>query len=81
MPPSQDRDAAIGGFVTRLAWEDPLSAIGWANEITDQSLQEKALVNAGRAYRQREPEAAEAWMETAPISANAKQQILKASQR
>ena len=78
MPPSQDRNTAIGGFVNRLVREDPLSAIAWASEITDTHTQERVLVSLGRAYLKRQPQAAEEWLETADLSPQAREQILNA---
>ena len=78
MPPSQDRDTAIGGFVSRLVREDPVSAITWASEIADGQTQERVLVSLGRTYFKGQPQAAEEWLQTADLSPQAREQILNA---
>ncbi|MEM9480986.1 MAG: hypothetical protein AAGA58_15135 [Verrucomicrobiota bacterium] len=63
MPKSApERDPAISGFVSRLVHEDPVSAITWAGEISDNGRREATLVSAGRQYLRQDPAAAMEWL-------------------
>jgi hypothetical protein len=62
MPPSGDRDYAIGGLVYSHRWEDPAAAVTWANAITDAKRREQALTLAAEAYARKDPAGAAAWL-------------------
>lgn len=76
-----ERDAAIGGFVGRLAWEDPASAIAWAGEIQDTNRQQSVLIRAGQAFHRRDPTGAAEWLPNSGLSAEAQQKVLNGSRR
>ncbi|MGI9242465.1 MAG: hypothetical protein ACR2RV_16825 [Verrucomicrobiales bacterium] len=81
MTDSPERDSAIGGFVRRLAWEDPQSAIAWAGEISDAGAREQTLVRAGQAMFQRDADGAREWLQGSGLSAEAQQQVLESGRR
>ncbi len=81
MPQSESKDHAIGGFVGRLAWEDPVSAIQWAGEIGDGGHREEVLMQAGQAYYRKSPEAAVEWLVESGLSEAAQAKVLEAPRR
>jgi hypothetical protein len=76
MPRSPQRDAAISGFSTGYAWQNPQVAIEWANDIADPALRQQTLTRAGQAYFRRDPESARAWLESSNLPPEAQQQVL-----
>ena len=81
MNDSPARDSAIGGFVRRLAYEDPQSAIAWAGEISDPGAREQTLVRAGQAMLRRDVAGTREWLATSGLSAEAQKQVLNPPQR
>ncbi|MEM7384272.1 MAG: hypothetical protein AAF514_04945 [Verrucomicrobiota bacterium] len=77
MPPSPDRNLAIGDFASHLAREDPQSALTWTREITDPHTQDRTIIKVGRTYLNSQPEAAERWLQSADISEEIEAQILQ----
>jgi len=49
LPTGPDRDAAIGGLVTRLATADPAAATEWAAAISDETLRSDTIRRLGKA--------------------------------
>ncbi len=78
MPPSANRDYAIGGLVSSHRWEDPAATIAWANEIRDNKRREDALTQAAEAYAKKDPEGAAAWLPSSGLSAATQQRLLSA---
>jgi hypothetical protein len=62
MPPSENRNNAIGGLVWSYRWEDPAAAILWANEISNPKSQQDVLTLAAEAYMRKQPAEAAAWL-------------------
>lgn len=62
MPEGPARDAATFSMVRQIADDDPISAIAWADTISNDRQRERALIDAARAYYRAEPEAAAAWL-------------------
>jgi hypothetical protein len=81
MPNSQERDYAISGFSSRLAWEDPASAITWADEITDPGKRSETLVQAGQALFRRDAEATRIWLPSSGLSPEAQEKVLNPPRR
>ncbi len=80
MPQSApERDSAISGFVSRLAYEDPTSAITWAGEINDVKQRESTLVRAGQAYFRKDPVGAMEWLVGSGLPLEAQGKVLNAS--
>ncbi len=75
MAQSPARDQAINGLVSRHRWEDPLAAIAWAGQITDPETRVDSLVRAGQAYFRRDPGAANTWLATSGLPADAQLKI------
>ena len=61
MPPSEDRNFALNGFISGLAHQDPEAAVLWAAEITEPGMREAAMVRAARHYYRQDTEAAAQW--------------------
>ena len=76
MPQSPAKDSAISGFSRRLAWEDPQSAITWAQTISSEGQRTQTLIAAGRAWNQREPTNAALWLSASELPAEVQQAIL-----
>jgi hypothetical protein len=81
MPQSAKRDAAVSGFATGYAWQNPQLAIAWAQDIADPTLRQNSLVRSGQAYFSRDPDGARAWLETSGLPADAKQQVTSPDNR
>lgn len=65
MPPSENRNHAIQGLVYTHRWEDPVSSIAWAGQISDTKGRQDALTLAAEAYLRKDPAGAAAWL---PVS-------------
>jgi hypothetical protein len=76
MPKSAQRDAAISGFATGYAWQDPQTAIAWAQDIGDPVLRESSLTRAGQAFYRRDPDAAMDWLAQSGLPEEARQRVL-----
>ena len=66
-------DAVPGLVVASLAWKKPLEALKWADWISDPGQQELALITIARRWRRIDPEAAENWLASSPLSEEARQ--------
>jgi hypothetical protein len=76
MPPSENRDHAIGGLVSTHRWEDPSAAIAWAGEIRDAKRRSEILALAAEAYLRRDRPTATAWLPNSGLSAETQQRLL-----
>ena len=76
MPPSENRNNAIGGLVTTYRWEDPAAAILWANEISDPQQQQSVLTLAAEAYMRKQPAEAAAWLPGSGLPAKTLERIM-----
>ena len=81
MERSPQRDAAIGGFSRRISYDDPGAAIEWANSIADESSRTRALTHAGQQLFRRDRAAAEAWIGSSGLPAEAQQAVLNPPNR
>ncbi len=75
MPRSDKRDAAISGFSSGYAWQDPQMAIAWAGDISEPNLRQQSLTRAGQIYFRRDPEGARTWLETSGLPAETQAKI------
>jgi hypothetical protein len=75
MPLTPQRDAAISGFATGYAWQNPQVAIAWAQDIRDPALRQSSLTRAGQAFYRRDPAGALAWLETSGLPEEVRQQV------
>ena len=76
MPQSPARDSAISGFASRLAGEDPQSAIAWAGQIADAGARQRTLVRAGQELFRRNAEEARNWLATSGLPQSAQEQVM-----
>jgi len=76
MPPSGNRDNAIGGLIYSYRWEDPVSSIAWANQIQDAKSRESVLTLTAEAYAKKDPAAAAAWLPGSGLPAKTQQRFL-----
>ncbi len=76
MPPSEERDHAIGGLVYTNRWENPAAAVLWANEITDTGRRRDVLTLAAEAYVRKDPAGAAAWLPGSGLPAETQQRLL-----
>ena len=81
MPQSPKRDSAISGFAMGYAWQNPQLAITWAQDIQDPGLRQTSLTRAGQAYFRRDPNAAQAWLDSSGLPEEARQQIADSNNR
>lgn len=75
MPASSNRDHAIGGYIDRIRWVDPLSAIEWADAINNEKARNKSIEQAGQAYFRRDRKAASAWLASSGLPAETQKRI------
>ncbi len=81
MPRSAKRDAAVSGFASGYAWQDPQASIQWAQDISDPELRQETLTRAGHAFYRRDPESARTWLDGSGLSAEARQAIMNPRRR
>jgi hypothetical protein len=62
-------------YAVLLADESPTTAIEWANRIEKDVSREVTLIKIARQWRESDQAAAEAWLETSPLSAEAREQV------
>ena len=75
MAESPQRDSAVSGFATGYAWQDPQTAIAWAQDIQDPGLRESSLTRVGQAFYRRDPDGALAWLENSGLPDEARKSI------
>ena len=80
MTDSPARNAAVTGFSNRLAWEDPTSALVWAETITSDVQRNKTMITIGRAWTQKDAEGAADWVANAGLPEKVRQAILNPPQ-
>ena len=75
MPPSDNRDYAIGGLVYSYRWEDPVSSIAWANTISDAKRRQDVLTMTAESYMRKDPAGATAWLPTSGLPVETQQRL------
>lgn len=71
------RDAATYGYATRVVWDNPATGVEWAASIGDDKSRQRALVDTGRAYFRKDPDAAKAWLQTSGLNEEQQKQITR----
>jgi hypothetical protein len=66
LPNTQNRDDIMIGIAGRWAWQDPLSALAWANTSLTGDARNRALSHAFIAYSHSDPAAAAAYLAQLP---------------
>jgi hypothetical protein len=74
MPPSDDRNQAINGFISALAHQDGERAVEWAAEITEPGMRQAAMVRAATQYYRQDEHAAAEWFAGSGLPEGAWQQ-------
>jgi hypothetical protein len=72
---SPERDAAVGGYATRVSREDPGSAMEWAKTINDEGIREDTMVDVARDWYRNDKTAAEEWIASSGLSEEAVESI------
>lgn len=80
LPASPIKEAFLGhaAAMMQFNYADPLTIISWAGKISDPDRRSEAYINATRAWLKRDTEAAQAWLQTAPLDQQSKDQLLGA---
>jgi hypothetical protein len=68
LPASVGKDAAVEGFATRLASEDPASAAVWATTIQDERLRQRTVSRIAQSWARSDEAAARAWIREQGLS-------------
>jgi hypothetical protein len=79
MNESPERDSATYGYATRVAWENPAAAVEWANTISDEGTRANALMETGRAYFRKDPEAAKQWLSNSGLNEEQQKRVTSRS--
>ena len=74
MPPSDDRNQAINGFISALAHQDGERAVDWAAEITEPAMRQAAMVRAATQYYRQDQQGAANWFANSGLPEGAWQQ-------
>jgi hypothetical protein len=75
LQPGRARDAAIEAYVSVIDGLDIQAATQWATTIETPELRDRATSSAFRRWMQEKPETAQAWLDTADLSDNLRQQL------
>lgn len=73
--PADQRDAATYGYATRVVHDDPAVGVEWAANIQNPDARGRALVDTGRVFFRRAPNAAREWLATANLPEESVQKI------
>ena len=76
MPPSGNRDWAIGGMVWSHRWEDPAAAAAWATQLSSAEGRERVTTLAAEAYLRKDPEGAAEWLPTSGLPVEIQQRLM-----
>jgi hypothetical protein len=76
--PNPELDIAVVEATRYLLAPSPDVAMGWAQRIQDETLRVKQLVHVGRRWREKDPEAMQAWLSENDLPEDVQQKILKA---
>jgi hypothetical protein len=77
MAPGEDRDHAVSAFASIHARDAPLSALAWAETITDENLRTDATIDSVTKLGRRDPAAAAAWLEASDLAPELKVEIAR----
>jgi hypothetical protein len=75
MQESPERDAAVEGYATRVSRENPVTAMEWAETITDQGSRQDTMVEVARDWMRNDKAAAEQWVQASGLPAEAVESI------
>ncbi|MGC6467487.1 MAG: hypothetical protein ACON5N_18050 [Akkermansiaceae bacterium] len=73
-----EKDAATYGYATRVAHDDPAVGVEWASTISDENSRHGALVDTGRTFFRKNPEAASQWLPNSGLPADVQAKITSA---
>lgn len=67
---------AVGIYALGVAREDPSAALAWAAKVADEPLRHRTLVQIGRTWMARDPEAARAWLAESELTPTERERVL-----
>ncbi len=73
--PADQQDAARYGYALRAVHDDPVVGVEWAASISNPDARGRALIDTGRTFFHRDPDAAQAWLATSDLPPEAIQKI------
>jgi hypothetical protein len=78
LPVSPVKEAFLGHAAAMMQYNyvDPATIISWAGKISDPDRRSEAYINTARAWLKHDTEAAQAWLRTAPLDQQSKDQLL-----
>lgn len=76
MPQSSDKDFALNGFISGLAYQDGEAAVAWASEITMPGMREAAMVRAAKQYYRQDRQATAEWFVASGLPVESWRQIV-----
>lgn len=81
MPPSENRDWAIGGMVYTHRWEDPSAAVAWATQLSSAEGRERVMTLAAEAYVRKDPAGAAEWLPTSGLPMETQERLVQRAHR
>lgn len=73
--PASHQDAARYGYALRVVHENPAAGVEWATSISNPDAQSRALVDTGRTFFRKDPEAAAQWLPNSGLTAEQQKQV------
>ncbi|MFL6542684.1 MAG: hypothetical protein ACJ8I9_05925 [Chthoniobacterales bacterium] len=70
------RDQGISAYINAVSYRDPANALGWANAISDPQMRDNSVDRVVRGWMERDPQQASAWLQTSPLTDDAKKRLL-----
>jgi hypothetical protein len=72
---SPERDAAVGGYATRVSEDDPAVAMEWAGTIADAGMRQETQIDVARDWYRNDKAAAEVWIQASGLPEESVKQI------
>ena len=74
-------DPAYAAYARVLTQRDAVAARPWAERVHDEKLRQDALEWVASGWYQRDPSAAEIWLEESPLGEDARERVREARNR
>ncbi|MCC6354842.1 MAG: hypothetical protein IT577_13215 [Verrucomicrobiae bacterium] len=74
-----DGDRLISSYARNISDQDPAAAVQWAGSISDEGYRSRATVELARNWYRQDQKAAEAWLQSAPLSEEQKREVTRPS--
>lgn len=75
LQPGEERDSAVSSYARRVINEDPAVAVEWALSIQGEELRQETTARTVREWRERDPTAAQAFLDEAQLPESVLQEI------